>query len=182
MASKKRAARRSGLNDNPGLSSPERKRVVGLNDKHHMILMTRTFRALTSPPAVLVLLALIIVFNFLGISLRWYLIPYYDKVHHFAGGVWVAILFFYLFDRKPFGSALRQSPLASFVGALALTALAGVAWELFEASMGIIFPGRGFFLWTGYGLLDTMGDLATDLAGAALAAFLLVPGFCKKPH
>jgi len=85
-----------------------------------------------------------------------------DRVAHFSGGFWAALLLIYLFrhysELAPF-SGFLTSRILTAIFAIAVAALIGTLWELFEFSVDNIGD-----------LADTMEDLFLDLAGGGLAA------------
>ena len=99
--------------------------------------------------------------TFTGLSLHNLWI---DRVAHFAGGFWAAILFLYIFreylELKRF-SGFLESWILVLVFTLGFVALIGVFWELFEFATNNL--GN---------LEDTIEDLYLDLMGGILAVAL----------
>ncbi len=95
----------------------------------------------------------------LGNDLYW-ILPWLDLVTHFLGGVWSALFIFWL------GVVFHRPPNVFLVASFVL--VLGVAWEIFEYSVGISAAADY--------ALDTLSDLCMDLLGAvvvSLAARLL---------
>ena len=99
--------------------------------------------------------------TFTGLSLHNLWI---DRVAHFAGGFWAAVLFLYIFreysELKRFSEFLGSWILV-LVFTLGFVALIGVFWELFEFATNNL--GN---------LEDTIEDLYLDLMGGILAVAL----------
>ncbi|OGY63819.1 MAG: hypothetical protein A3J53_00695 [Candidatus Harrisonbacteria bacterium RIFCSPHIGHO2_02_FULL_40_20] len=99
--------------------------------------------------------------TFTGLSLHNLWI---DRVAHFAGGFWAAVLFLYIFreysELKRFSEFL-ESWILVLVFTLGFVALIGVLWEVFEFTTHNIGT-----------LGDTIEDLSLDLVGAAVAVIL----------
>ncbi len=130
-------------------------------------------QALTSPRFVVALLAILFALNFFGVLFDWYAsVGWLDNVHHFLGGFWIGVLGFYLARARPRLFALPGSFLGTFVALLAFTALAGVAWEIYEFVFYRILSSSGSFPPPQFGHADTISDLGFDLFGAAVAAVL----------
>ena len=127
-----------------------------------------------SPAFLLTFLVIIAISQWIGIAERWHTdIFWFTATLHVLGGGWGAIFFAFLGERIRGFSPLRSMDgFARFIVTLGFVALLGVLWELFE-----FFLDRISVSITGIqmqpGLIDTMGDLAMDLAGAVVA-FLFV--------
>ena len=108
--------------------------------------------------AVLVLLTFLDIYLGVYDSYYWRY-PWFDVVTHINGGVWAACFASWLF-------ALRGIRPQFFYCLLIVFAI-GVAWEIFEAAVGLTqFPED---------LLDTIMDLCNDVIGGALAlGFMLL--------
>jgi hypothetical protein len=103
---------------------------------------------------------------------------WYDDMMHVIGGVWAAffsVSAFAEWQRRGFVSF--QSPLVYAACIIAFVFMIGVLWEWYELARDEYFILR-------YGnprqmeLLDTLGDLGSDAAGAML--FLLASRIRKK--
>ena len=93
---------------------------------------------------------------------------WYDIALHFLGGVFVALLVLWLcffsgyFPVVPIGSKVAVFWLA-FLSTLAI----GAGWEIFERLAGHIWSPEGYWL-------DTMSDVACDVAGGLLGYLLFI--------
>lgn len=104
-----------------------------------------------------------------GFIFRWnYSLWWYDLFLHFLGGVWVATA-----AHKFIISRIKPSGLIGPVLLVALVALIGVSWEIYEFTIDeLFFEERA--LWRAQeGNTDTMTDLIMDLVGGAVVAFYL---------
>lgn len=102
----------------------------------------------------------------IGFIFRWnYSLWWYDLLLHFLGGMWVAIAAKNFFVR-PIGQIRRIGPI--FI--IALVALVGVTWEIYEFAIDeLFFEERA--LWRAQdGNTDTMTDLMMDLLGGVVVA------------
>lgn len=91
----------------------------------------------------------------------WYwIVGWLDAPMHFLGGLWSALVFFYL-NQKFFKIPNR---LAVFIMALSFVSLIGVFWEFFEFSLDNLFFLKKWGPFQGE-MVDTMGDLFFDLVG-----------------
>jgi len=106
----------------------------------------------------------------------------YDKILHFLSGIGLTYMFFLLLRKKlSFKTVLFIAVLCSLgLGALGeLNEFAG--WQLFPPRTsfegGLLDPGVGKFLgdkcYLGDIYLDTIGDMASNLAGAVLSVILI---------
>lgn len=93
------------------------------------------------------------------ISLEYFLywqFPLLNRVVHFAGGLWVALSFAWMF-----GYLTRHASLWTM---LLLVLLVGIAWEIFEIAIGMTRePDYA---------LDTTLDLVMDMCGGLVGFFL----------
>ena len=107
----------------------------------------------------LLLSAAIAVANTYAIERFWYWeYPWVDLPMHFAGGVLIGILSLWAAGR--IGRNLRAG------GLLWIVLAVGVAWEIFEYSVGAVVVIKDSYP------LDTLSDLAMDVCGAFLPLFL----------
>ncbi|MBI2592596.1 MAG: hypothetical protein HYW37_00310 [Candidatus Colwellbacteria bacterium] len=105
----------------------------------------------------------------------WYwIVPWFDKIMHFWGGVLAALLF-YLFLGKTAGSPeFKGNFPQSLVLIASFSALVGVGWEWFEYYYDIFFNASKMIYSAGI-LADTLGDLFLDIGGGlSLAATVKV--------
>jgi len=116
---------------------------------------------------LLSLIFLILVFHSLGNKLYWYsAIWYFDMIMHFLGGLWIALLGFYLFLSKNQSFRLSSEPKAlagAIIKILLFVLLVGVGWEVFEISVNDVLARNPF------NALDTFSDIFFDLSGGTLA-------------
>lgn len=103
----------------------------------------------------------------------WYwIVPWFDKIMHFWGGV-LAALSFYLFLGKIAGSPeFKRNFLPSLVLVASFSALVGVAWEWFEYYYDILFNASKMIYSAGI-LADTLSDLFFDIWGGLSLAVLV---------
>ncbi len=121
---------------------------------------------------ILGFLLVIFVLHLLGMRYGWYWHVWgYDKFVHLLGGFWIASLAIWFFRRFPQFFAIERHFAFRFLVVLGAVALAGVAWEFFEFSLDQFFAAA-LTLKNQLGLVDTMSDLAFDLAGGALFNFV----------
>jgi len=121
--------------------------------------------------AILLFLAAIFTFHFLGLRYDWYhSLWWYDIPMHIAGGAWVASAFLYSARKYELvARAVRPTSLR----VLGVTLAIGIGWELFEYSMDVyVFFKYTFSTVPIYILIDSMYDLSNDLLGAFLVVVL----------
>ncbi|MEK7555113.1 MAG: hypothetical protein AAB518_03980 [Patescibacteria group bacterium] len=121
---------------------------------------------LISPRFLFVFVVFILAINIAAISFGWYLtIPWLDNIHHFLGGLWIGLIGLYLVRHRPGLFTAPDSFIGGLLAILALTALAGAAWEVYEFVLyGILAPAPPQFSHA-----DTISDLCFDLLGGAMA-------------
>ena len=101
----------------------------------------------------------IFILNTLAGRFYWYYsIWYFDIIMHFLGGIWLGLVFIWLFWGKEFNLKLF---LKIILGVL----LISVLWEIFEIIFNNILAGDPF------NFLDTTSDVFCDLAGGTFAIF-----------
>ncbi len=96
-----------------------------------------------------------------------------DRIFHAVGGFWIASLFFFYCLRKGFID-IHKHPLFAFISAVAMTALIGVWWEVFEFSLDLTFGDSALHIRQQGGVSDTMFDLIFDVIGAGAASAVYV--------
>lgn len=113
------------------------------------------------------LVVVIAILYVLGFIFRWnYSIWWYDWLLHLLGGMWVAFVAKKFF-RGPMGRIGRAGPL--FL--VALVALVGVTWEIYEFTLDELFFKEAARWRAQAGNTDTMTDLIIDLTGGVVVAF-----------
>ncbi|MBU2101507.1 hypothetical protein KKH05_02210 [Patescibacteria group bacterium] len=102
-------------------------------------------------------------------SMAWIDIPI-----HFTAGVLSAAVFYWFFQRFPSHFDASRNFWVTLIMVLGFAALVGVLWEFTEFTYDFLIAKYGLGLKTlQFGLMDTLGDLLSDLAGAlALAIFV----------
>lgn len=107
------------------------------------------------------LLASIAAVHFLALQLYlyWYF-PLLNRAIHFAGGLWAALILVWIIRFR------KQEP--RFFQILLGAILIGVAWEIFEASIGMTREAPNY-------VLDTTLDLTMDTLGALIGFLLTRP-------
>ena len=110
--------------------------------------------------------------HILGSFKSWYwTYSWFDTPMHLAGGAWVALLFFYLFEEhfRVFDS--KKNFLFTITVALGFVALIGILWEFYEyfhdAFISRLPPNTPRPHPNLY--IDTMKDFLNDLIGGTLA-------------
>lgn len=114
------------------------------------------------------LIAIIAILYVVGFVFRWnYSVWWYDLLLHFLGGMWVAIAA-NKFLRISTSLTFTRSNLVRPLLIIALVALIGVTWEIYEFTIDeIFFEERA--LWRAQdGNTDTMTDLMIDLLGGVV--------------
>src|SRR3989344_944311 len=127
--------------------------------KHNLILSVCSFFAVH----------LIATSNYWYRSLGWIDIP-----AHFLGGVMAAAVFYWFFHKNPSYFDIARSFWVTLFLVLGWVALVGVLWEFTEFLYDLSIATYALPLKTlQFGLLDTLGDLLSDLfGGLALAIFI----------
>lgn len=94
-----------------------------------------------------------------------------DIVMHFLGGIWIALLLLWFFFYSGYMNMPRTRSIpALFLGAVFSVLLVGVLWEWYEWSWGTTFNIEGYWL-------DTIGDIASDIAGGLAGCLFFVKYF-----
>lgn len=89
-------------------------------------------------------------------------------LYHTLGGLSMAMVFFYFFERNPELYSFKNKLLVNIVLAVSFAMLIGVLWEFMEFSIDYIFVEYAKLHPAQPSLADTMADLACDLIGATL--------------
>jgi hypothetical protein len=106
----------------------------------------------------------------------WYLywvLPWYDILMHFLGGLWLGLMVFALAHR--FSPDLLRHPVVMILVLVSGTLLIGFMWELLEFFIDILLGTNTFQP----DLPDTMADLGFDILGSLVAAAGILV-FAKK--
>lgn len=107
-------------------------------------------------------------------SLYW-ILPWFDILMHFLGGVWLGLTIFALLTRSiPY--LLTHKALMVIV-LVSGTLFIGFAWEIMEFFLDLVL-GTNMFQ---PDLPDTLIDLAMDMAGSAVSAIGIL-FFMNKQH
>lgn len=122
------------------------------------------------PKVLIVLFLAIMAIHIPGNALNWYhKIPWLDIPMHMAGGVWVGLLFYYIFAIRVRAVDPKRSFSFIILG-LGFVAFLGVAWEIYEFLTDIwILKAYPYNNEPGYILYDTHTDFVNDFLGGALA-------------
>ena len=133
---------------------------------------------------LLVLLLVIGVAHYAGLINRWYWsVFWYDIPLHILGGLWIGLLFFYLFEARfrflSLGRTLKDYIFLFFL-VLGFVSFFGILWEFFEYFGDVFFVKKGYAAILQEGIADTLGDFLNDLLGGFLA--LNVRFFSKNDH
>ncbi|MEI7709366.1 MAG: hypothetical protein WCI76_01480 [bacterium] len=103
------------------------------------------------------LISIIFFIQLVATKLAWYsLIWWFDMPVHFLGGLWLGLLFIYIFG----GAGNRYKYIFRIIS---LVFLCGIGWEFFE------FYFVNHLADNPFNLLDTISDLCFDLAGGCFA-------------
>ena len=95
-------------------------------------------------------------------------------VMHFLGGVWVALLVFWVIYHVKRTVDFQSHPLFILLLVLSFTVFVGVLWEFFEFSFDQVFAVRMKLDVAQLSLEDTMSDLFFDLLGGLVVALALI--------
>ncbi|OGZ54783.1 MAG: hypothetical protein A3H64_02555 [Candidatus Ryanbacteria bacterium RIFCSPLOWO2_02_FULL_45_11c] len=125
-------------------------------------------RAAPSALLMLLVISVILGLHIVSIFRGWYVtVPSIDIPLHVLGGAWVALVFFY-FQRRHMLIFSTLPFLFSIILVAGVVMLVGVMWEWFEFGFDYIFVPEHAEWRAQLGLIDTMGDLFTDLVGGVL--------------
>ena len=122
---------------------------------------------------LLAVVAVIAIAHLFATRFGWYYsYPLMDIPMHIAGGIFVGLLFFYLFairhDTLP-----NAPPLALAISAVGFVMLVGVLWEMYEFILDVyVHQTQTLFGASGYLLFDTLKDLLDDLVGSGIAVVI----------
>ncbi|MFH1188481.1 MAG: hypothetical protein V1652_01395 [bacterium] len=121
-------------------------------------------------------------FHIIATIFHWYwLIRWLDIPMHFIGGVFVTLVFYWLFERIfPHHFNIHHSFWTTLLFVLGWVALIGVLLELMEFSLDVCFIHKSLSVMQQQGLRDTMGDLCMDLLGGMILAFFMKIWYNKK--
>lgn len=99
---------------------------------------------------------------------------WFDIVLHFLGGAWVALILLWFFFYSGYANAPRiRSLLALFMVAFFSVLIIGALWEWYEWFWGVAFNIEGYWL-------DTISDIASDVAGGFAGSLFFVRYFWKE--
>lgn len=175
MALRKLVVRRSGLNGKPSLPSPHpplgELGQSGNTDRRGPFVLSSQF--------LVVLFFAIHAVNIGGILANWQrTFTWLDNGLHFAGGLWVGLVFFALVQE--YAASLHTIPFSRVIlplFALSFVALVGVAWEFFEFGLDRYVSTPRNILMSQPSIADTMSDLFLDLVGGA---FAVIVGYVRR--
>ena len=125
----------------------------------------------------------IFILNTLASKFYWYFsIWYFDMIMHFLGGLWLGLVFIWVFLIK--GTIFLENSLEKITDLINFKLITkiilailivGVSWEIFEIIFNNILAG------TSFDLLDTVSDIFCDLAGGVFAIlFFLIKRIMLK--
>lgn len=126
-----------------------------------------------------ILVPVIFLILFIQISaLSWHLYFYFwwlDIPVHILGGLWIATVGLTAYYHSSHPKEKEHSHTITVALAVATTLTIGLFWEIYEFGIEQAVGD------TGAGLADTLQDLANDLVGAVLAAWIFMRfGYNKK--
>lgn len=115
-------------------------------------------------PVVVFLLVVVAGLHGVATVRHWYWVySWFDLILHFLGGLWAALATVWVARTTRLWGA-GGVPRNAWVWIFAATLAAGLAWEIYEYLVGMVFVDKG-----GY-LEDTLADLAMDLLGGSPVA------------
>ena len=144
-------------------------------------------------------MVLILSLHILATINHWYwTYSWFDIPMHFLGGFWVAMLFFWFYQKtrnyadytqtnadnnmqmdtnkfpRESASSPRMSVLLTIVSCLSFVALIGVFWEFFEFLYDVFISSRGYSGFMQLGAADMIGDLFFDLLGGLTFSIIYI--------
>lgn len=126
----------------------------------------------------LIFLTIIFISNLVGIYFGMYLTWWFDMLHHFLGGFFMAMLMLYYLSDIPYSiSHIPYPKLKQYLIIIGAVSFIGIVWEFAEylASQTLIesiyeqFKIRAYFIGD---LDDTINDLLMDVVGALTFIFV----------
>lgn len=125
------------------------------------------------------------VFMFLSICFAslwggYALVPYLDKILHFASGILFALLIYEIYANN---SLNKLTLFWIFVLTFSFSMMCGGVWEIYEFTTDILFKNDSQVTSGLVGrdaILDTMGDLIADFVGSVIGGALAVVFAWKK--
>ena len=102
----------------------------------------------------------------------YYMFWWFDILMHFAGGVWLGSLGWYILFSSPFSKKISFPSWFGIIIVLMFACFVGVLWEIFEFSIdsfGIVyFDEKNPIIL----LKDTLLDLSMDMVGAFVSSMI----------
>lgn len=116
------------------------------------------------------IIAVLTTLHYCGVIFDWYnTIFWFDTPMHLMGGMFIGILFVYIF-RIRHDLLKTESVLTFIIFGVGFTVLTGVLWEFYEFFADVMIFKRYPFLDTPGGVhFDTLKDLFNDIVGGAIA-------------
>ena len=132
----------------------------------------QSYAKFTSMKKAILILAIIFISNLVGLYFGMYSVWWFDMIHHFLGGFFVAMLMWHYLSDGP--NSIFHTPypkLKQYLILVGAVSFIGVVWEFTEylASQTLIEPMykylhiRAYFIGD---LDDTINDLLMDILGA----------------
>ncbi len=124
-------------------------------------ILTNPFIVWLFPPAL---------FVFALASNSWLMLNWlYSAPYHFMGGVAMAMLYVYFWERHPELYGFKKSAWVNIAMCVGFVAMIGVWWEFYEYAMDAFAPLIPILhpAISNFGLIDTLSDLFFDMFGAA---------------
>jgi len=101
---------------------------------------------------------------------------------HIMGGMFIALLFFYLFIERFKLVSLQTNSVALFFAAVGFVMLVGVLWEFYEYLAEVFIQHQYLFACASPGgLFDTLKDLFDDLVGGIISGWTYIWIVRKRP-
>jgi len=152
------------------------------NKQSDITITAQTTFKVVSSKFILGLLIFILGVHVLASVFHWYwTFPWFDMPMHFLGGLWLAMVYFWLKVRTNANRTQNNadgkhgSILLTVIGCLSFVALIGVLWEFFEFFCDVFIAAKGYVEVAQRSSGDTMADLFFDLLGGLV--FLIIYKF-----
>lgn len=137
-----------------------------------LLLMTMDRKVLVA--AVVVIWTIMMLQIAASIWYLYWVLPWYDVLMHFLGGLWLGLMVFALAHRSV--PHLLQHRVVMVLAIISGALLVGFLWELMEFFIDILLGTNTFQP----NLPDTMADLGFDILGSLVAACGILLTLRKK--
>ena len=117
---------------------------------------------------ILFLVVAIFLINFLAMRFHWYsAVWWFDMPMHFAGGVFIFLLTFYLLSKYEKQEIFKDNLIKKLALSLISVLIIGILWEFFEQIVSLSILERPIIL------LDSLSDMCFDMAGGSFIGLYL---------